>query len=142
MKHKPERSFLCGVVALDKVAHAMNAQHDRGNLMATQGKVGGFSHNVSVFLSNFVAYFAIGYNIGLKYAFITFGLQAAAILLVVISSSNLDNMKADEQGISDFRIEAIEEIVKGARTIKCYVWEEHMISKVSSLRKKQLNHTW
>jgi RHS repeat-associated protein len=43
MKHKPETSFLCGVVALDKVAHAMNAQHDRGNLMATQGKVGGFS---------------------------------------------------------------------------------------------------
>ena len=46
-------------------------------------------------------------------------------------------LKIKEAGYNDERIKLVNDMVVGARTIKCYAWEKFYIDKISAARNMQ-----
>lgn len=42
----------------------------------------------------------------------------------------MNKLKAKESAYTDKRLALVNDMVSGARTIKCYGWEEHYINKI------------
>jgi hypothetical protein len=47
------------------------------------------------------------------------------------------NLRARDSGLTDDRLKLVGDLVGGARTIKCYGWEEKYVDKIKVIRDKQ-----
>lgn len=84
---------------------------------------------------NILAYIIIGIECGWVYSGITFGIWAIIMGCQDWSARKGRYYKGIESASNDERQKYVQDMIMGARTIKCYGWERHYIDKITNLRK-------
>ena len=77
--------------------------------------------------------------IGLWYTLMVFVFWFGNMGLQFCASKVLKRLKAQESLVNDERLQLINDLVVGCRTIKCYAWEKHYTDKIDLLRSKQMS---
>ena len=89
-------------------------------------------------LVNLVAYFFLAKTVGWQYTLVTFGVWCLLMLMQYGASKVSRSLKQAESGLNDERLKVVNDLVVGARTIKCYGWEKHYVEKIKDLRQQQM----
>jgi len=87
-------------------------------------------------LLNIVVAVIIGYTEGFIYAITTFVLWLIMMLLQWLTTRKLKQYQMQLGMINDKRMKAVNDMVSGIRTIKCYAWELHYMKKIDKIRKE------
>ena len=85
---------------------------------------------------NLVAYIFLAQVVGVKYTLVVIGLWIFLVILQYFSSEYSKNLKMKESGINDDRLKLVNDLVVGARVIKCYGWEHHYTEKIDEVRRR------
>ena len=95
----------------------------------------GFSPMVfGTVLVNFLSYIIIGVTYSWVYSGIVFAVWILTFFFQVMSGLCIKKLKDKEAKCTDKRLAYVADMVTGARTIKCYGWEEHYIKKIRDVR--------
>ena len=69
---------------------------------------------------------------------ITFGIWIVILIAQHFSSEQTKRLKLKESGCNDTRQKLVSDMINGARTIKCYGWENHYLRKIREARMSQV----
>lgn len=81
-------------------------------------------------LVNVLAYVIIGLQCGWLYSGITFAIWIVIVICQHFTAKQGGILKAKESASNDARQKLVQDMINGARTIKCYGWEEHYIENI------------
>ena len=91
---------------------------------------------ISAPLTNLVAYIVLYFVSGWENSLITFSIWMIIMILQHISGESIKKYKMQESLCNDERQKLVNDMIVGARTIKCYGWEPHYLKKIQDARKK------
>ena len=84
-----------------------------------------------------IAILLIGFYYKWEYALITFGIWFITLFVQFLTGPCVKNLRTKDSGLTDERLRLVGDLVGGARTIKCYGWEEKYVDKIKHIRDKQ-----
>ena len=87
--------------------------------------------------ANLFTFLLIGFNFGWWSSLIVLGCFLVAYAIQNLAGFISKRLKAKESKVTDQRIKLVSDIVVGARTIKCYGWENHFLEKIEKVRNSQ-----
>ena len=91
-------------------------------------------------LINMTAYIILGFTSGWGYAALTFVVWLVILFFQDLMTKQTKVFKKRESEAGDERLKLVNDVVYGARTIKCYGWENHYLQKIIAARKVQEKH--
>jgi ABC-type multidrug transport system fused ATPase/permease subunit len=89
------------------------------------------------FINGFACFF-LARAVGVKYTMVVLGLWIFTMVLQYWSSVISRRLTAKQSHINDQRLNLVNDLVVGARTIKCYGWENHYVEKINKIREEQV----
>ena len=87
-------------------------------------------------LVNCLAYYFLSKEIGAIYTLVVIFLWVFLMIVQYCATTYSKKLKQIESAINDDRLKLVNDLVVGSRTIKCYGWENHYISKINSIRQR------
>jgi ATP-binding cassette subfamily C (CFTR/MRP) protein 4 len=90
---------------------------------------------------NIICYILIGQTAGWWYSLTIFGFWVIVFTSQHFLSKYIKTLKQKEGLVNDDRMKLVNDMIVGIRTIKCYGWENHYLSKIKFIRARQLFYT-
>ena len=101
---------------------------------------------VNIFLAspllNFICYGFLVSSIGWAYTLVVFACWIALTLCQWLAGTYYKQHRMAMGGLTDKRLDVVNDLIVGCRTIKCYGWEKHYIERIGDLRRKSLPHVF
>ena len=85
---------------------------------------------------NLTAYVVLGLTSGWEFAAVAFVMWLLVLFCQDKSSKLIKKFQALQSKTNDVRVKLINDMVNGARTIKCYGWENHFLAKLVAARRR------
>ena len=86
---------------------------------------------------NAFTYTLIGLLSSWANSLIVFGIWIIMVVIQVCSGRIAKNVKMRDSALNDERLKLVNDMVVGVRTLKSYGWENHYLSKITTVRKRQ-----
>jgi ATP-binding cassette, subfamily C (CFTR/MRP), member 1 len=104
------------------------------DLMATERGLSFASMIIASPVVNIFAYVLIGTFYSWEYSGIVIGVWLLTFFMQVMTGICNKNARANESALTDERLKFVNDVITGARNIKCYGWETHYLDKIKAIR--------
>jgi ABC-type multidrug transport system fused ATPase/permease subunit len=106
------------------------------DLMATERGLAFSAMIIASPIVNIFAYSLIGVFYSWEYAGIVFAVWLFVFFLQWLTGLCNKDVRAHESALTDERLKFVNDVITGARNIKCYGWETHYLDKIKAIRKQ------
>lgn len=113
-----------------------------GDIQSVERPLAMVSQVIAAPFINLVAYIVLGVTSGWRYSLITFLIWVVILVLQHYSSKQTKTFKGKESVCNDERMKLVNDMVNGARTIKCYGWENFYMTKIKAARATQKKYVF